>query len=89
MSESEPEETLASDFEISSHFEIVEFFVFEDVDRGSAVSIWFLEVFSTTDLGNLSNGLFMGENIFLGEFPSGRSVFHIGSIDRLIRTLVV
>jgi hypothetical protein len=80
---------LASNFEISSHFEVVELFVLEHVDGSSAISVGFLKVFSTTYWSNLSDGLFMGENIFLREFPSGRSVLNISSINWLIGTLIV
>jgi len=57
------------DFEINSQFEIIKLFVLEDVDSSGAVSFRLLEIFSASNWVNLRDGLFMGENVFLCEFP--------------------
>jgi hypothetical protein len=80
---------LFPDFEINSHFEIIELFVLEDVDRSSAVSFRFLEIFSTSDWVGLRDGLFVRENVFLCEFPFGRPFFHTCRVHWNIGTLVI
>lgn len=89
LSENDSEKPLFSHFEIEGQFKIVEFLVFQILDRGSAFSTWVQKVIPTCDVSKLGYSLFMREDVFFRKLPLGGPIFSDRTIHSCIGALPI